>query len=481
MLTWANKLGIQRQAMRGYYEVVIVGGGPAALTAAIFTSRDGLSTLIIERAGIGGQAGITQDIDNYPGFPESISGAELADRLQRQAERFNVEILAAQEVTSLARDGSDLMIKVETGEEYCAPAVILATGATYRRLGVQGEEDFIGAGVHYCATCDGPFYKGQDIVVVGGGNSGFQEGIFLTRFGRSVTILERSGRPRASQSLQDKAAGRDNMRVLTQTTVEEFKGSGKLSSVIVKDHRTGETREIGSGAVFVFIGLDPQTEFLKGIVGLDQGGFIATGPNLETSLSGVFAAGDSRVGSTKQVVSAMGEGATAALMVREYLQRKGETARTPVDVSRALFLKRSETGLLFQEKSPVGRSLDAAVYHHVQQGGPTQLKGFLECRPQVLRVFHGASVDAHSVGYCRHVQGKGEVHAYVLAGRPVLAQDVGLVPVHVQLQYPVGAVVADDVDRRNVKVGGGPETLDGHHGAAVPQDTHHRAVGGGPV
>ena len=331
----ANKLGIQRQATRGYYEVVIVGGGPAALTAAIFTSRDGLSTLIIERAGIGGQAGITQDIDNYPGFPESISGAELADRLQRQAERFNVEILAAQEVTSLARDGSDLMIKVETGEEYCAPAVILATGATYRRLGVQGEEDFIGAGVHYCATCDGPFYKGQDIVVVGGGNSGFQEGIFLTRFGRSVTILERSGRPRASQSLQDKATGRDNMRVLTQTTVEEFKGSGKLSSVIVKDHRTGETREIGSGAVFVFIGLDPQTEFLKGVVGLDQGGFIATGPNLETSLPGVFAAGDSRVGSTKQVVSAMGEGATAALMVREYLQRKGETARTPVDVSRA--------------------------------------------------------------------------------------------------------------------------------------------------
>ena len=332
----ANKLGIQRQATRRYYEVVIIGGGPAALAAAIYTSRDGLSTLIIERAGVGGQAGITQDIENYPGFPESISGAELAERLQRQAERFNVEILAAQEVTSLARDGNDLAIKVETGEEYCAPAVILATGATYRRLGVPGEEDLIGAGVHFCATCDGPFYKGQDIVIVGGGNSGFQEGIFLTRFARSVTILERSEHLRASQSLQDKVAGRDDMQVFTQTTVEEFKGNGKLSSIIVKDHRTGETREMRSGAVFVFIGLDPQTEFLKGVVDLDENSFIVTGPNLETSLPGVFAAGDSRVGSTKQVVSAMGEGATAALMVREYLQRKGETARTPVEVSKDL-------------------------------------------------------------------------------------------------------------------------------------------------
>ena len=198
-----------------------------------------------------------------------------------------------------------------------------------------GEEDFIGAGVHFCATCDGPFYKGKDIVVVGGGNSGFQEGLFLTRFASSVTILERSKEPRASAALREKVAGREDMQVLTETTVQEFRGKDKLESILVKDLATDEMREMRPGAVFVFIGLLPNTGFLKGSVDLDEYGFIVTKPNLETSLPGVFAAGDSRVGSTKQVVSAMGEGATAALMVREYLERQGEKARTPVEVPSA--------------------------------------------------------------------------------------------------------------------------------------------------
>ena len=200
----AAKLGIQQQASRSYYDLVIVGGGPAALTAGIYTAREGLSTLIIERAGIGGQAGITEEIENYPGFPEPISGDELARRLRRQAERFEVEVLSAQEVTSLERDGDNWGVKVRSGDEYCCPAVVVATGATYRRLGVPGESDLIGAGIHFCATCDGPFYKGQDLVVVGGGNSGFQEGVFLTKFAKSVTIMERSDRINASQALQDK-------------------------------------------------------------------------------------------------------------------------------------------------------------------------------------------------------------------------------------------------------------------------------------
>ena len=177
----AEKLGIQRQATRRYYDLVIIGAGPAGLATGIYSAREGVNTLIIEGSGIGGQAGITQEIENYPGFPEAVSGSELADRLRRQGERFDVEILAAQEVTSLAPDGEHLAVKVQSGEEYCSSAVILATGSTYRRLGVPGEEDFIGAGVHFCATCDGPFYKGKEIVVVGGGNSGFQEGLFLTR------------------------------------------------------------------------------------------------------------------------------------------------------------------------------------------------------------------------------------------------------------------------------------------------------------
>ena len=271
----------------------------------------------------------TQEIENYPGFPEAISGAELAERLRQQAERFGVEILAAQEVATLAQDGQHLGLNVQSGEEYCAPAMILATGSTYRRLGVPGEEDFIGAGVHFCATCDGPFYSGKDIVVVGGGNSGFQEGLFLTRFAKSVVILERSKEPRASAALQEKVAGRGDMQVLTETTVQKFQGQGRLESIVVKDLATNETRELRPGAVFVFIGLLPNTDFLKGVVDLDEYGFIMTRTNLETSLPGVFAAGDCRVGSTKQVVSATGEGATAALMVREYLERQGEKAPAP--------------------------------------------------------------------------------------------------------------------------------------------------------
>jgi len=327
----AAKLGIQQQASRGYYDLVIVGGGPTALAAGIYTAREGLSTLIIERAGVGGQAGITQEIENYPGFPEPISGAELAGRLRRQSERFGVEVLSAQEVTSLERDGDNWAVKVRSGDEYCCPAVVVATGATYRRLGVPGESDLIGAGIHFCATCDGPFYKGQDVVVVGGGNSGFQEGVFLTKFAKSVTIIERSDRVKASQALQDKVAGRDDMKVLMQTTIERFEGNGRLSSIVLKDGATGRTTEMSPGAVFVFIGLLPNTELVRGLVELDDLGFIVTRSNLETSVSGLFAAGDCRHGSTKQVASAVGEGATVALMVREYLERKGDVAPVPVE------------------------------------------------------------------------------------------------------------------------------------------------------
>ena len=326
----ADKLGIQRHARRQYYDLIIVGGGPAGLASGIYAAREGVETLLIERSALGGQAATTQEIENYPGFPEAVSGSELADRLRRQAERFDVEILSAQDVTDLSQDGVHLAVKVQSGEEYCATAVILSTGSTYRRLGVPGEEDFVGAGVHFCATCDGPFYKGKDIVVVGGGNSGFQEGLFLTKFAKSVTILEISKDLRASKALQDKVASRSDMEVFTETAVQEFRGKERLESILVKDMKTGETREMRPGAVFVFIGLLPNTDFLKGTVELDRYGFIVTKPNLETSMPGVFAAGDSRVGSTKQVVSAMGEGATAALMVREYLERRGETSSAPL-------------------------------------------------------------------------------------------------------------------------------------------------------
>ena len=317
----AAKLGISPKAKREFYDLIVIGGGPAGLSAALYAAREGIETLIIERSGVGGQAGTTERIDNYPGFAQGIGGAELADAMREHAERFEVEILPAQTVTSIEAQGDYKMISTESGDSYCGRSLLLTPGATYRRLNVPGEEDLIGAGIHFCATCDGPFYKGQELLVVGGGNSGVEEGLFLTKFATKVTILEVGERLRASQILQAKAASHPQIEVRLNTTVVEFKGDGKLSSVVIKDTATGETAEITPSAVFVFIGLLPNTAFVKDSVDLDQWGAISTSPTMETSLEGVFAAGDARSGSTKQVASAVGEGATAALMIRQYLER----------------------------------------------------------------------------------------------------------------------------------------------------------------
>ena len=317
----AAKLGISPKAKREFYDLIVIGGGPAGLSAALYAAREGIETLIIERSGVGGQAGTTERIDNYPGFAQGIGGAELADAMREHAERFEVEILPAQTVTSIEAQGDYKMISTESGDSYCGRSLLLTPGATYRRLNVPGEEDLIGAGIHFCATCDGPFYKGQELLVVGGGNSGVEEGLFLTKFATKVTILEVGERLRTSQILQEKAASHPQIEVRLNTTVVEFKGDGKLSSVVIKDTATGETAEITPSAVFVFIGLLPNPAFVKDSVDLDQWGAISTSPTMETSLEGVFAAGDARSGSTKQVASAVGEGATAALMIRQYLER----------------------------------------------------------------------------------------------------------------------------------------------------------------
>ena len=317
----AAKLGISPKAKREYYDLVVVGAGPAGLTAALYAAREGIETLIIERSGVGGQAGATQFIENYPGFSQGVAGAELADQMRAQTERFGVEVLPAQTVTGIGAEGDYRMVRTETGDEYCSKALLLVTGSRYRRLNVPGEDDLIGAGIHFCATCDGPFYKGEDMVVVGGGNSGVEEGLFLTKFANKVTVLELRDRLGASQILQEKAASHPQMEVRLNTTVQEFKGNGKLSSVVVKDMVTGATEELRPGAVFIFVGLDPNTGFLGSVVDLDRWGFITTGATLETNIEGVFAAGDVRAGSTKQVASAVGEGATAALMVRQYLEK----------------------------------------------------------------------------------------------------------------------------------------------------------------
>ncbi len=319
----AAKLGLQTKAQRSFYDSIVIGGGPAGLTAALYMAREGMDTLVIEKAGLGGQAGITQTLDNFPGFDEGIPGAEFAERLGRQARRFGVEILQAQAVTSIERDGPYLCIRTGDGAEYGAKAALLATGAHYRKLGVPGEDDLIGVNIHFCATCDGAFYKGKKVLVVGGGNSGFEEGLFLTKFASQVDIVEFLPQVKASQILQDKVAEQSNMRVTANHAVKEFKGKHKLEAVVVQDRATGEVKEWRYDGVFVFIGLSPNSDLVKSKVNLDPYGFVITDKSLMTSLPGLFAAGDVRAGSTKQAASATGEGATAALMIRQYLKEVG--------------------------------------------------------------------------------------------------------------------------------------------------------------
>lgn len=318
----AAKLGLRMEASRDFYDVIIIGSGPAGLTAGIYTSREGLTTLVIEKSGVGGQVGLTRQMDNFPGFDDGIGGAELADRLRRQAERFGVEILQAKTVSGISTDGSYRVVHTSDGKEYCAGAVIIATGSHYRRLHVPGEGRLIGINIHFCATCDAPFYKGREVYVLGGGNSGFQEALHICQFASKVTILEYAPEPNASLVLQQKIADCPNIDVLTNQDVREFLVENKaLAGVRIVDRVTGEERVDHPDGVFILIGLEPNSEPFRDSLELDRWGFIRTSDALETSIPGVFAAGDVRAGSTKQAAAAAGEGATAALMVRQYLQR----------------------------------------------------------------------------------------------------------------------------------------------------------------
>jgi thioredoxin reductase (NADPH) len=331
----ARKLGLTLEAQRSCYDLAIIGGGPAGLAAAIYAAREGIDAVVVERSGLGGQAGVTERIDNYPGFPEGIGGADLAERFIAQVRRYEVELLSAVSVEHISAEGAepgDICLHLASGQEIETHAALIATGSSYRRLGVPGEDELIGAGVHFCATCDGPFYRGADeLLVIGGGNSALEEGLFLTKFAKRVRIVQREPELTASRLLQDKVTNDPRFVVERNTEVVEFAGKGRLESVRLRDRATAEEQVVTPRAAFVFIGLDPNTEFLRGSVDLDARGFVDDKGGFKTSIPGVFAAGDVRRGSTKQLGSAVGDGIAALIAIREYLQEHHEVARHPED------------------------------------------------------------------------------------------------------------------------------------------------------
>ncbi|MCZ0938994.1 MAG: FAD-dependent oxidoreductase [Caldilineaceae bacterium] len=337
----AARLGLRTTASRQHYPVIVIGGGPAGLTAALYLAREGIDILIIERAAFGGQAAATEKLDNLPGFPDGVDGFEFAQRLRAQAERFGVELLQAQDVATIQRQDNYHRIETVAGDEYSAQAVLIATGSRYRRLNVPGENDYLGAGVHFCATCDGPFYKDKEVAVIGGGNSAAEESLLLTKFAERVTLLVRGPVLHASQVIQESVSGNSKIEVRWNTEVQEFLGArAQLNELRLWNNQTEAESHMSVDGAFVFIGLEPNTGFLDGTgVRLNRWGFIETGHSLvhdadnrptlfprrdpaalESSVPGLFAAGDVRADSTKQVASAAGEGATAALLIRDYLR-----------------------------------------------------------------------------------------------------------------------------------------------------------------
>lgn len=304
------------------HDVVMVGAGPASLTAAIYTTREDIETMLFERGVIGGLAAVTDWIDNYPGFPKGIAGLEFAEELRQQAERFGANIELG-EVTKIVDEGKYKKLETTSGDIY-AKAVLIGTGSDYKKIGVPGEQEYYAHGVHYCATCDGAFYREKRLVVVGGGNSAVQESMFLTRFASHIDLLVRSDKMRASEVLQKELLEKhaDKITVHFSTTTDEIVGEdGKVTKVIGTDKTTGNKVEFPTDGVFVFVGLNPNTQFLQSTaIELDEIGFVKSNEHLETNMPGVFVAGDVRSGATMQIATATGEGATAALRIREYLE-----------------------------------------------------------------------------------------------------------------------------------------------------------------
>jgi thioredoxin reductase (NADPH) len=302
------------------YEVIIIGGGPGGLTAGLYTSRARLSTLLIESALFGGQMTTTELIENYPGFPQGVTGDELSRLMEDQAKKFGMKTVT-QEVVKVSLKG-DVKVVQTYETTYRCEALIVSTGAEYRKLGIPGEKEFAGKGVSYCATCDGAFFRDSQIVVVGGGDSALTEALFLTKFARELTIIHRRDALRGTKIYQERALASPKIKFLWNSIVQEIKGDSTVRSINVKNVKTGEIKEVETEGVFLFVGLVPRTQFLKGVVQMDEAGYILTNEDCETSTKGIFAVGDCRKKLLRQIATAVGDGATAAFAAEKFLEIK---------------------------------------------------------------------------------------------------------------------------------------------------------------
>jgi thioredoxin reductase (NADPH) len=305
---------------RKIYQVIIIGGGPAGLTAGLYTSRSRLQTLLIEIGLLGGQMTTTEIIENYPGFPQGITGDELSRQMEEQAKRFGLEVIS-EEAVEVRLEG-ELKVIQANDTTYRCKTLIICTGNEWRKLGVPGEKEFAGRGVSYCATCDGAFFRDSQIVVVGGGDSALTEALYLTKFVKELTLIHRRDALRGTKIYQERVFANPQIKLLWNSVVQEIKGDSVVQSVLVKNVKTGEVTELKTEGVFLFVGLSPRTQFLKGLVNLDAAGYVITDENCETSVKGIFAAGDCRKKLLRQVATAVGDGATAAFAAEKYLEEK---------------------------------------------------------------------------------------------------------------------------------------------------------------
>lgn len=299
-------------------DVIIIGGGPAGLTAGIYAGRARIKTLLIEESSIGGLASLTATIENYPGFPEGITGEELSRRLEEQAKKFGTKILDAK-VLGLTLDGIWKVVETTKGV-YRAPSIIICSGTKPKKLGVPGEREFLGKGISYCAVCDGAFFRGKKVAVVGGGDAAVEEALYLTRFAEEVYIIHRRDELRAEKIIQEKAFSNPRIKFLWSHIVKAIDGDNKVERLILEDLKTKEEKVFPIDGVFIYIGLTPQTELYSSLLKLDDNGFIITDENMQTSAPGIFAAGDVRVKPLRQIVTALSDGAIAGVSVTKYLE-----------------------------------------------------------------------------------------------------------------------------------------------------------------